>query len=145
MIISIIYIRFSEQVFRSMNVTLGGAYCCCSVTKSCQTLCDPMDCSTPGFPLPHHSRSLPKFMSTELGFLSGSSEVKASALNVGDPGLIPGLGRSPGEGNGNPLQYLFLPRESHGWRSLVGYSPRGCKELDMTERVHFTSLHFSEI
>ena len=33
------------------------------------------------------------------------SEVKASASNVGDPGLIPGLGRSPGEGNGNPLQY----------------------------------------
>ena len=36
----------------------------------------------------------------------GSSEVKASASNAGDPGLIPGLGRSPGEGNGNPLQYI---------------------------------------
>ena len=39
-------------------------------------------------------------------------------------------------GNGNPLQYL--PGESHGRRSLVGYSPPGCKELDMTERFHFT-------
>ena len=38
----------------------------------------------------------------------GGSEVKASASNVGDPGLIPGLGRSPGEGNGNPLQYSCL-------------------------------------
>ena len=32
---------------------------------------------------------------------------------------------------------VFLPGESHGWRSLVGYSPRGCKESDMTERLHF--------
>ena len=38
----------------------------------------------------------------------GGSEVKASALNVRDPGLIPGSGRSPGEGNGNPLQYSCL-------------------------------------
>ena len=38
----------------------------------------------------------------------GGSDVKASASNVGDPGLIPGLGRSPGEGNGNPLQYSCL-------------------------------------
>ena len=39
-----------------------------------------------------------------LGF-PGGSEVKASASNAGDLGSIPGLGRSPGEGNGNPLQY----------------------------------------
>ena len=32
---------------------------------------------------------------------------------------------------------VFLPGESHGWRSLVGYSPRGRKESDMTERLHF--------
>ena len=41
------------------------------------------------------------------GFL-GSSDGKVSAWNVGDPGLIPGWGRSPGEGNGNPLQYSCL-------------------------------------
>ena len=40
------------------------------------------------------------------------------------------------------LAPVFLPGESHGWRSLVGYSPQGHKELDMTERFHFTSLHF---
>ena len=39
-----------------------------------------------------------------------------------DTGLIPGLGRPPGEGNGNPLQY-FLPGKLHGQRSLAGYSP----------------------
>jgi len=43
-----------------------------------------------------------------LFLLPGGSEVKASASNVGDPGSIPGLGRSPGEGNGNPLQYSCL-------------------------------------
>ena len=37
----------------------------------------------------------------------GGSDGKASACNAGDPGLIPGLRRSPGEGNGNPLQYSY--------------------------------------
>ena len=37
---------------------------------------------------------------------------------------------------------VFLPGESHGRRSLVGYSPRGLKELNMTERLHFTHSHF---
>ena len=47
----------------------------------------------------------------------GGSEVKASASNAGDPGLIPGLGRSPGEGNGNPLQYSCLenPMDGEAW------------------------------
>ena len=38
----------------------------------------------------------------------GGSDGKESACNAGDPGLIPGLGRCPGEGNGNPLQYSYL-------------------------------------
>ena len=45
---------------------------------------------------------------------------------------------SYGEGTGTPLQYSCL--ENHGWRSLVGCSPWGHKESDMTERLHF---HFS--
>ena len=56
---------------------------------------------------------------------------KESAYGAGDPGLIPGWERSPGEGNGNPLP-VFLPGESHGQRSLVGYSPWGHKESDTT-------------
>ena len=48
-----------------------------------------------------------------MGFLGGS-EVKASASNAVDPGLIPGLGRSPGEGNGNPLQYSCLRNHVDG-------------------------------
>ena len=47
----------------------------------------------------------------------GGSDGKASACNVGDPGLIPVLGRSPGEGNGNPLQYSCLenPKDGGAW------------------------------
>ena len=48
---------------------------------------------------------------------SGGSDGKESACNTGDPGSVPGLGRSPGEGNGHPLQYSCL-EESHGQRSL---------------------------
>ena len=62
--------------------------------------------------------------------------VKVSACNVGEPGLIPGSGRCPGEGNGNPLQ-LLLPGKFHGWKSLVGYSPWHHKESDTTEWLHF--------
>ena len=64
----------------------------------------------------------------------GGSEVKASTCNVGDLGLIPVWGRSPGEGNGNLLQYS-LPGKSHGQRSLMGYSPWGHKESDTTEEL----------
>ena len=58
---------------------------------------------------------------------------------AGDMALIPGSGRLPPtlfpkEGNGNPLKYSYLEK-SHGQRSLVGYSPWGCKELDMTEHL----------
>ena len=45
---------------------------------------------------------------------SGSSDGKASAYNVGDLGSIPGLGRSPGEGHGNPLQYSCLENPMDG-------------------------------
>ena len=68
-----------------------------------------------------------------MGF-SGGSVVKNPSANAGDAedvGSIPGLGRSPAGGNGNPLQYSCL-KKSHGQRSLVGYSPWGHKESDMT-------------
>ena len=64
----------------------------------------------------------------------GGSDGKGSACNTGDLGLIPGSGRSPGEGHSNPFQYSCL-ENPHGQRSLAGYSPGGCKESDMTERL----------
>ena len=59
-------------------------------------------------------------------YVPGSSDGKASAYNVGDPGSTPGSGRSPGEGNGKPTP-VFLPGESHGQRNLAGYSPWDCR------------------
>ena len=60
----------------------------------------------------------------------GSSEGKASTCKAGDLDSIPGLGRSPGEGNGNLLRYSCLeyPKD----REAPGYSPWGSHELDMT-------------
>ena len=54
------------------------------------------------------------------GFPDGS-DGKESACNVGDLGLIPGLGRSPGEGNGNPLQYFCLenPMDRGAWKATT--------------------------
>ena len=61
----------------------------------------------------------------------GASYSKESAHNAGDLGLIPGLGRSPGEGNGNSLQYSCLenPMDREAWQATV----QGCREPDMTE------------
>ena len=66
------------------------------------------------------------------GSFPGGSDGKESACNVGDVASIPGLGRYPGGGRGNPFQYFCL-ENPHGQRSLEGYSPWGLKELDTTE------------
>ena len=66
-----------------------------------------------------------------LGFPCGSDD-KESACNAEDLDLIPELGRSPGGGNGNPLQYSGL-QNPHAPRSMAGYSPWGHKESDTTE------------
>ena len=62
-----------------------------------------------------------------------------SAHNAGDPGSIPGSGRSPGEGNGNPLQYSCLenPMDRGAWQATVHRVAKSRTRLS-----HFTSLHF---
>ena len=66
--------------------------------------------------------------------------VKESACKAGDLDLIPGLGRSPGTGHGNPLQYSCL-ENPHGQRRLAGYSSWGHKESDTTKHSTAHSLH----
>ena len=66
--------------------------------------------------------------------MPGGSVGKESTCGAGDLGSIAGLGRHPGGGHGNPLQYSCLGNP-HGQRSLVGCSPWGDKESDMTERL----------
>ena len=72
-----------------------------------------------------------------MGF-PGGSEVTVSACNAGDPGSIPGLGRSPGEGNGNPLQYSCLenPMDREAWWTTV----QGVTK-SRTRLSDFTYLH----
>ena len=64
----------------------------------------------------------------------GSSAGKESACSAGDLGSIPGLGKFPGGGHGNPLLYS-CPENPHGQSCLVGYSPWGHRESDTTERL----------
>ena len=131
--------------------------------------------------------NFPQFVVVHTVF-PGGSDGKESTCSAGDPGSIPGLGKSPGEGNGTPLQYsclenpgteepgrlqsmgslrvghdwatslslstfmrwrrkwqptpVFLPGESHGRRSLVGCSPWGRTESDMTERLSSSSSNW---
>ena len=63
----------------------------------------------------------------------GGSDAKEAAYSAGDPGLFPGSGRSPGEGNDSPLHHSC--EEFHEQRSLAGYSPWGREESDMTVRL----------
>ena len=92
--------------------------------------------------VPHGWRSrhwLQTLASSEVGLRNlywhpgfpGGSEVKASACNVGDLGLIPGLGRSPGEGKGNPLQYSCLedPMDGGAWWATVHRLPKSRTRL----------------
>jgi len=72
----------------------------------------------------------------------GSLDCKASAYNVGDPDSIPGLGRCPGEGNGNPLQYSCLENSMDRgvWWALVHGVAKSQTRLSDFSSLHFTSL-----
>ena len=79
--------------------------------------------------LPQYNYIFAAFYNVILGF-PGGSVIKNLSVNAGDVGLIPGSGRPPGEGNGNPLQYSCLgnPRDRSTWQASVhGFA----KELDM--------------
>ena len=113
------------------------------VAQSCPILCDPMDCSPPGssvhgilqarilewVAMPSLGGIFPTqgwklcllFPALEAEDFPGGSDGKASVYDAGDPGSIPGLGRSLGEGNGNPLQYYCLenPLDRGAWQATV--------------------------
>ena len=84
--------------------------------------------------------SCPKLIATKGGFPVAQLVKNLTWFFINEGDLIPGLGRSPGKGNGDPLQYSCL-ESPHGQRSLAGYGvamgtrPRGRKELDMTEQL----------
>ena len=74
---------------------------------------------------------------TNKNFAAGDSDGKESACNVGELALIPGLGRSPKEGHGNPLQFSCL-ENPHGQRSLMSW------ELDTTKRLSTAHIYQQE-
>ena len=91
------------------------------------------------FPLAKHF----SWCSLHTGFPCGS-DGKVSACNVGDPSLIPGLGRSPGEGNGNPLQYSCLESSMDwgAWKATVyGVAKRRTQLSDFTFTFTFHSAY----
>ena len=75
------------------------------------------------------------FCNFTMSHFPSGSDGKESGCNAGDLGVLPELGRSPGEGNGHP-DPLFLPGKFHGQRILLGCSARGHEESDTTERLH---------
>ena len=79
---------------------------------------------------------------SHLGF-PGGSDGKESACNTGDPGSVPGSGRSPGEGSGSPLQYSCLenPMEWGAQRSIVHGVAKSRTQLSASTFIHFHTLH----
>ena len=55
-------VNLTDKFHRGRGCGGGAFYCCCLVTQSCLTFCDPVDCSTPGLSVPHHLPKLPKFI-----------------------------------------------------------------------------------
>ena len=87
---------------------------------------------------------IPSFITRGVSGTQVAQMVKNPSANTGDRGSIPGLGRSPGGGHGNALQYSCL-ENPHGQRSLVGCSTWGWKESDITEWLstqHMCSFGF---
>ena len=77
-----------------------------------------------------------------LGF-PGGSVVKNPPASAGDAGLIPELGRTPGEGNGNPLQYSCLESSMHTgawWATVYGLAKSQTRLSDFTFTFHFHAL-----
>ena len=79
---------------------------------------------------------------TKSGF-PGGSEDKESACNAGDQDSIPGLGTSPGDRSGYPLQHCCL-ENPHEQKSLAGHSPWGCKESDTAEQLTLSFSHLNQ-
>ena len=80
---------------------------------------------------------------TWLSDFPAGSDSKVSVYNAGDPGFNPCVGKIPWRRKWQSTPVL-LPGKSHGQRSLVGYSPWGCKESDMTEQFHLPLLCVEE-
>ena len=85
--------------------------CCCSDAKSCPTLCDPMDCSTPGFPVFHYLPKFARFMSIESGMLSNHLIFCCPLLLL--PSILPSI-------RVFPYKVLFIRSKSQSLKCVEG-------------------------
>ena len=141
------------------------------VIQSCPTLWDPVDCSPPGSSI-HGILQVRILEWVAIPFSRGPSRPRdqtwvshiagrlftlwasqmvlvvknlpPDAGDIRDAGSIPGLGRSPGEGHGSPLQYLFLPGESHGHVQFIGSQRVGhnWSDFSLTHTHTHTHIYF---
>ena len=86
-----------------------------------------------------HSQNLKKKTKLKPTLLTGGSDSKVSACNMGDLSSIPGSGRPLGEGNGNPLQYSCLENSTDGGACCA--TVHGVAESETTEQLHYYSSH----
>ena len=106
-----------------------------SVAQSCLTLCDPMNCSTPGLPV-HHELPVYPTPNPQIWHFVGASgkETTCQCRRHKRYEFDPCVGKIPCRRKWQPTP-VFLPGESHGQRSLAGFSPQRRKESDMTEVI----------
>ena len=123
-----------EKSRQNQEITFTFCFCC-SVAKLCPTLCDPMDCGTPSFPVLHY---LPEFAQTHVHWVDDASVVMGWVSHTNSNNfLLNTLHKWRKKWHPTPV---LLPGKSHGRRRLVGCSPWGREESDTTERLYF---HFS--
>ena len=118
-ILQLSYLIVSIKVIRR----LPGGIQFSSVAQLCPTLCNPMDCSMPGFPVNHRGQG------------SSGKEFSCQCKSCKWCGFDPWV-RKILWSRKRQSTPVFLPRKLYGQRSLVGYSPWGCKESDMSEHTH---------
>ena len=110
------------RILEWVTISFSNAYMPAKLLRLCPTLCDLWTAAlqaplSTGFSKQEYWRGLPFPSPVKVlgeAYFPGGSDCKVSAYNAGDLGSIPESGRSPGEGNGNPLQYSCLPGKSHG-------------------------------
>ena len=105
--------------------------------------CTPAFAVVESISLNPHRHSKTNILTYTMGFFPCGSEIKTSASNVGDPRSIPGSGRSPGEGNGNPLQYSCLENPMDGgawWATVHGVAKSWTRLNDFTFTFHLWTI-----
>ena len=125
-----LFLRVGYQRSQLSTVLLFTSYftsvfccCCCSVAQSCLTLCNPMDCSTPGFPVPHH---LPEFAQTHVHWVSDATQPSHPLLSPSPPtfnlsrhqGPMSQLFSSGGQSIEASASASVLPMNIQGWFPL---------------------------